>query len=213
MSTPELTRMIGVETQLAAILPRVVWSGENPGLAEQLKSVYLMGVRQLLVGNLGQIKIAKAAGFAVRGDFGLNIYNSRAMHYLRTIGVDSQLLSFEMTMPQIRDVSKAVPSEVMIYGRLPLMLMENCVMKNRTGTCSCQTTQTKLTDRMGEEFPIVKDPGTCRNILLNGKEAVSARQERDVPRHGTLGPAAAIYDGKRGRGRPGALRVPLRRAL
>ena len=167
---PELTRMIGVETQLAAILPRVVWSGENPGLAEQLKSVYLMGVRQLLVGNLGQIKIAKAAGFAVRGDFGLNIYNSRAMHYLRTIGVDSQLLSFEMTMPQIRDVSKAVPSEVMIYGRLPLMLMENCVIKNRTGTCACDAGVTKLVDRMGEEFPIVKDGGSCRNVLLNGKK-------------------------------------------
>ena len=156
--------------QLAAILPRVVWSGENPGLAEQLKSVYVMGVRQLLVGNLGQIKIAKAAGFAVRGDFGLNIYNSRAMHYLRANGIDSQLLSFEMTLPQIRDVSKAVPAEVLIYGRLPLMVMENCVMKNRTGTCSCQTTQTKLIDRMGEEFPIVKDPGTCRNVLLNGKK-------------------------------------------
>ena len=23
---------------------------------------------------------------------------------------------------------------------------------------------------MGEEFPIVKDPGTCRNVLLNGKK-------------------------------------------
>ena len=162
--------MIGVETQLAAILPRVVWSGENPGLAEQLKSVYLMGVRQLLVGNLGQIKIAKAAGFAVRGDFGLNIYNSRAMHYLRTIGVDSQLLSFEMTMPQIRDVSKAVPSEVMIYGRLPLMLMENCVIKNRTGTCTCQTGTVRLVDRMGEEFRVVRDCGTCRSVILNGRK-------------------------------------------
>lgn len=167
---PELAKSIGVETQLAAVLPRVVWSSENPGLAEQLRCVYAMGVRQLLVGNLGQIKIAKAAGFAVRGDFGLNIYNSRAMHYLRSIGVDSQLLSFEMTLPQIRDISKAVPAEVLVYGRLPLMLMENCVMKNRTGACSCQTTQTKLIDRMGEEFPIVKDPGTCRNILLNGKK-------------------------------------------
>ena len=67
-------------------------------------------------------------------------------------------------------MSKAVPAEVLIYGRLPLMVMENCVMKNRTGTCSCQTTQTKLIDRMGEEFPIVKDPGTCRNVLLNGKK-------------------------------------------
>ena len=71
-----------------------------------------MGVRQLLVGNLGQVRIAKAAGFAVRGDFGLNIYNSRSMQYLRGQGVDSQLLSFELTLPQIRDVSKAVPAEV-----------------------------------------------------------------------------------------------------
>ena len=110
-----------------------------------------------------------------------------------------------MTMPQIRDVSKAVPSEVMIYGRLPLMLMENCVMKNRMGTCSCQTTQTKLTDRMGEEFPIVKDPGTCRNILLNGKKLYLLDKKETFRGMGLLGPAAAIYDGKCGRGRPGAL--------
>ena len=77
---PELPGLLGVETQLAAILPRVVWSGENQRLAQQLRSVYAMGVRQLLVGNLGQVRIAKAAGFAVRGDFGLNIFNSRAVH-------------------------------------------------------------------------------------------------------------------------------------
>ena len=121
-------------------------------------------------GNLGQLKIAKAAGFAVRGDFGLNIYNSRSMQYLRGQGVDSQLLSFELTLPQIRDISKAVPSEVLVYGRLPLMLMENCVIKNRTGTCACDAGVTKLVDRMGEEFPIVKDGGSCRNVLLNGKK-------------------------------------------
>ena len=210
---PELTRMIGVETQLAAILPRVVWSGENPGLAEQLKSVYLMGVRQLLVGNLGQIKIAKAAGFAVRGDFGLNIYNSRAMHYLRTIGVDSQLLSFEMTMPQIRDVSKAVPSEVMIYGRLPLMLMENCVMKNENRHVLVPDDADEAHRPHGRGIPDRQRPRHVPQYSPQRQEAVSARQERDVPRYGTLGPAAAIYDGKRGRGRPGALRVPLRRAL
>ena len=167
---PDLPQRVSVETQLAAILPRVIWSGELAPVARQLRTAYEMGVRQVLAGNLGQLHIARAAGFAVRGDFGLNIINSRAMRYLREQGLDSQLLSFELTLPQIRDISKAVPAEVLIYGRLPLMLMENCVMKNRTGTCSCQTTQTKLTDRMGEEFPIVKDPGTCRNILLNGKK-------------------------------------------
>lgn len=167
---PDLPQRVGVETQLAAILPRVIWSGELAPVARQLRTVYEMGVRQVLAGNLGQLHIARAAGFAVRGDFGLNIVNSRAMRYLREQGLDSQLLSFELTLPQIRDISKAVPAELLIYGRLPLMLMENCVMKNRTGICACQTGTVRLVDRVGEEFPIVKDPGTCRNVLLNGKK-------------------------------------------
>ena len=167
---PDLPQRVSVETQLAAILPRVIWSGELAPIARQLRTVYEMGVRQVLAGNLGQLHIARAAGFAVRGDFGLNIVNSRAMRYLREQGLDSQLLSFELTLPQIRDISKAVPAELLIYGRLPLMLMENCVIKNRTGTCTCQTGTVRLVDRVGEEFPIVKDPGTCRNVLLNGKK-------------------------------------------
>ena len=167
---PDLPQRVSVETQLAAILPRVIWSGELAPIARQLRTVYEMGVRQVLAGNLGQLHIARAAGFAVRGDFGLNIVNSRAMRYLREQGLDSQLLSFELTLPQIRDISKAVPAELLIYGRLPLMLMENCVMKNRTGICACQTGTVRLVDRLGEEFPIVKDPGTCRNVLLNGKK-------------------------------------------
>lgn len=167
---PDLPQRVRVETQLAAILPRVIWSGELAPVARQLRTVYEMGVRQVLAGNLGQLHIARAAGFAVRGDFGLNIVNSRAMRYLREQGLDSQLLSFELTLPQIRDISKAVPAELLIYGRLPLMLMENCVMKNRTGICACQTGTVRLVDRVGEEFPIVKDPGTCRNVLLNGKK-------------------------------------------
>ena len=167
---PDLPQRVGVETQLAAILPRVIWSGELAPVARQLRTVYEMGVRQVLAGNLGQLHIARAAGFAVRGDFGLNIVNSRAMRYLREQGLDSQLLSFELTLPQIRDISKAVPAELLIYGRLPLMLMENCVMKNRTGICACQTGTVRLVDRVDEEFPIVKDPGTCRNVLLNGKK-------------------------------------------
>ena len=167
---PDLPQRVSVETQLAAILPRVIWSGELAPVARQLRTVYEMGVRQVLAGNLGQLHIARAAGFAVRGDFGLNIVNSRAMRYLREQGLDSQLLSFELTLPQVRDISKAVPAELLIYGRLPLMLMENCVMKNRTGICACQTGTVRLVDRVGEEFPIVKDPGTCRNVLLNGKK-------------------------------------------
>ena len=169
LAHPELPSMVGIETELTAMLPRVIHDTERAQWGAVLDKLYEMGIRHLLVGNLGQLYMAKQRGFAVRGDFGLNIYNSRAMHWLREQGVESQLVSFEMTLPQLRDLSKAVPVEVLVYGRLPLMLMENCVIKNRTGACACDS-PTKLTDRMGEEFPILKDPGTCRNVLYNGKK-------------------------------------------
>lgn len=166
---PELPGRVGVDTELTAILPRVILDRERNKIAALLERVRAMGVCHVLAGNLGQIRLAKQKGFAVRGDFGLNIFNSRAMHYLREQKLESQLVSFEMTLPQLRDLSKAVPVEVLVYGRLPLMLMENCVIKNRTGACSCDS-PTKLIDRMGEEFPLLRDPGTCRNVLYNGKK-------------------------------------------
>ncbi|MBP3633002.1 MAG: U32 family peptidase [Oscillospiraceae bacterium] len=166
---PEVLEKIPVETELTAVLPRVIRDTERTAWASALAQAERMGVRHVLTGNLGQLRLAQSKGFGVRGDFGLNVYNSRTMHYLREHEVESQLLSFEMTLPQIRDISKAVPVEVLVYGRLPLMLMENCVIKNRTGVCSCDS-PTKLIDRMGEEFPVLKDPGTCRNVLYNGKK-------------------------------------------
>ena len=169
LAHPELRDMVAVDTELTAVLPRVISDSERAKWATALEHVRGMGVRHVLTGNLGQIRLAKQKGFGIRGDFGLNIYNSHAMHYLRQQGIESQMASFEMTLPQLRDLSKAVPVEVLVYGRLPLMLMENCVIKNRTGSCSCET-PTRLIDRMGEEFPILKDPGTCRNVLYNGKK-------------------------------------------
>lgn len=169
LAHPELARAIPVDTELTAILPRVIRDSERSAWVSALEHARALGVRHVLTGNLGQLRLAKQKGFGVRGDFGLNIYNSWAMQWLRQNQVESQLASFEMTLPQLRDLSKAVPVEVLVYGRLPLMLMENCVIKNRTGSCSCDN-PTRLIDRMGEEFPVLKDGGTCRNVLYNGKK-------------------------------------------
>ena len=49
------------------------------------------------------------------------------------------------------------------------MVTENCLFKNRTGQCTCHT-PTKLTDKTGADFPIIKDGASCRSVLLNGKK-------------------------------------------
>src|SRR5699024_4476421 len=97
-------------------------------------------------------------------------WNSRSMNIMRTLGLASATVSFELTLPQIRDLSKAVPAEAIFYGRLPLMVTENCLIRGRTGRCDCRSGATRLMDRKGEEFPVIRDCGTCRSVVLNGKK-------------------------------------------
>ncbi len=163
-------RQVVNHVRVAAVLPRIIQDHEMQNMAHMLDVAHDLGVRHVLLGNLGHLELARSRGFALCGDFGLNVYNSRTMNTLREIGFASATVSFEMTLPQIRDISKAVPTEAIVYGRLPLMVTENCLIRNRTGQCSCTTGITRLQDRMGEEFPIIKDGDACRSVILNGKK-------------------------------------------
>jgi putative protease len=158
------------QTELAVVLPRVIRDGEAEAVLAALDKVRALDVRLALCGNLGHISLARSRGFAVCGDFGLNLFNSRAMNAARSLGLESATVSFELTLPRIRDLSKPLPTELLAYGRLPLMLTENCVIKNRTGRCACRSGPTKLVDRRGEEFRVLPDQDTCRSVIYNGKK-------------------------------------------
>lgn len=177
---PDALRRLPEGTEAAAVLPRVVWDRENETLLRQLDAAYAAGVRQVLAGNLGQLSLAMSRGFEVRGDFGLNCFNTRTAHVLRRAGFLSMTASFELLLAQIRDLGKALPTELIAYGRLPLMLTENCILKNRSGVCTCKGAATRLVDRTGAEFPVVPDPGTCRSVILNGKKLYLLDRQREL---------------------------------
>ena len=180
----ELAASLAQRGNVAAVLPRIVHDGELPGLLRQMELLRQLGITDVLVGNLGLIGPARKAGMTVRGDFGLNIYNSRALDMARRLGLASATLSFEMTMPQIRDTSKSMPCELLVYGRLPLMVMENCLYKGRTGECTCHTGPMKLTDKTGADFPVIKDGESCRSVLLNGRKLSWLDRQEDLARLG-----------------------------
>ena len=177
-------RDITQKAEVCAVLPRIVHDGELPQLRGQLRSVRQWGVRDALVGNLGLLLPVRECGLRARGDFGLNLYNSGAVYTARELELRSACLSFEMTLPQVRDVSKAVPCELLAYGRLPLMVTENCLIKGRTGQCSCHLGGAKLTDKTGAEFPVIKDGDSCRSVLLNGKKLNWLDRQDDLSRLG-----------------------------
>ena len=177
-------RELAHRANVCAVLPRIVHDGEMAALCQSMRTVRALGVREVLVGNLGLLLPAQECGMETRGDFGLNLYNSAAVNIARQLELTSATLSFEMTLPQIRDVSKAVPCELLCYGRMPLMVTENCLIRGRTGDCSCHLGTTKLTDKTGAEFPVIKDGDTCRSILLNGKKLNWLDRQNDLSRLG-----------------------------
>ena len=185
---PEAFRRLVEQGQhIAVVLPRIVHDGELEGIKQELRLARSLGIRDALVGNLGLMIPVRECGLHIRGDFGLNIFNSRAVDMCRQLELASATLSFEMTLPQIRDVSKFVDTELLIYGRMPLMVTENCIMKNRTGACVCQQGPQKLVDRTGAEFPIIKDGVSCRSVLLNGKKLSLLDRREDLSRLGLWG--------------------------
>ncbi len=172
------------KVRVCPVLPRVVHDGELARLKEQLRSLRALGIREALVGNLGLLLPVRECGMHPRGDFGLNIYNSAALQSVREMELRSQCLSFEMTLPQIRDAKKGLPCEILAYGRLPLMITENCLIRGRTGQCTCHLGSAKLVDKTGSEFPVIRDGNTCRSVLLNGKKLYWLDRQEDLARLG-----------------------------
>ena len=176
----ELARLLAQRGKVAAVLPRIVQEKEMPKLKRNLVNLREAGITDVLVGNLGLLVTAGELGFNLRGDFGLNMYNSGAISMAKKLGLTSATLSYEMTMPQIRDVSKLVPCELLIYGRMPLMVMENCLIHNKAGECNCHQGSIKLTDKTGAEFPVIKDGDSCRSVLLNSKKLSWLDRQEDL---------------------------------
>jgi len=167
---------------VGALLPRICSDSETRLLEEELMALRAMGVEDALAGTIGVARRAAQLGFRVRGDYGLGVYNSQTMKELKRLGFASATASFELKLPQIRDLSKTVPTELIAYGRLPLMITENCIIHNHTGLHTCQNVN-QLTDRRGERFPVVKAWG-CRNEILNAKKLFLADKAADLDRLG-----------------------------
>ena len=180
---PETVRAcLAAGVPVAALLPRICSDGEIGVLEDELKAMQSLGVEEALAGTLGPARTARELGFRLRGDFGLGVYNSQTMKELKRLGFTSLTASFELKLPQVRDLSKAVPTELIAYGRLPLMITENCIIHNHSGQHTCQEPNL-LTDRRGERFPVVKAWG-CRNEILNAKTLFLADKAADYARLG-----------------------------
>ena len=161
-----------------AVLPRVITDDQAREVHTALEKVFDYGVNEALVGNLGHVFMVRGIGMKVRGDFGLNCFNSHTLDVLAQAGFLSATASFELRIAQVKALAKPLDTELIVYGRLPLMVSDQCIIKNSSGRCNCNTPG-QLSDRMGSIFPVVKEFG-CRNVIYNAHKLYLADKQEDL---------------------------------
>lgn len=130
---------------------------------KRLETLKNSGFCKLCVNN---ICLADNADFSLYGGMRLNTFNSQSLDFLKRRGFESAILSPELNMGAIRDLKKPLKTEVMVYGHLPLMVTENCVIRNNNN-CPCGNDVNYIKDRKGVRFPVIKDGEECRSVVLN----------------------------------------------
>ncbi len=129
---------------------------------ERLKS---FGFSRLRAENISEL--GKSSEFNLCGGARLNVTNRKSAGLLADIlGLSSVMLSPELNLAQAREISSEICAEVNVYGYQPVMITENCVIRN-IKNCPCGGKTEYLTDRLGKKFPIIRDGNSCRTILLN----------------------------------------------
>ncbi len=165
------------------ILPPVILDSELSKVDKMLDTAKAKGAKYALVGNLGALELAKKYGLEIHGDFRFNVYNNESVSELEKLGVENILLSPELTLPQIRDVSG--DTAAIVYGRLPLMLLEKCVSEEISTCERCTSGKTTLTDRRGITFPVLREY-EHRSVIYNSAPTYMADREPDLQRAGIV---------------------------
>ena len=167
-------------TALGVVLPPVIMDHERSGVAALLRAVAQQGIRRALVSNIGHLSLVKDADLIPDGDFRLNVTNSETVHVLQLMGVHTPILSPELTLPQIRDIKGDI--RTIVYGRIPLMLLEKCVIREIADCKTCDAHRAELIDRRGCVFPVLRAPDH-RNIIYNSVPTYMADAQEQLSRY------------------------------
>ena len=158
------------------LLPPVIFDHERESIVRLLQRAKERGATMALVGNIGHIELAREAGLTPLGDYRLNITNRESMRRVEELGCPGAILSPELTLPQARDIGG--DTALIVYGRIPLMTLEKCVSREISDCKACSADHARLRDRMGAEFPVLRE-WEHRNVIYNSvPTSMSDRQER-----------------------------------
>ena len=137
-------------------LPRVMFGALEADTARRIAATQDAGFAGYEAGNIAHLRLCR--GLPLSGGFGLNVTNDLSAQFYADHGLDSILILPEVKDSDISTIAptkngKPVPTGVLIYGHMPLMVTRACPLQNIHDCAHCDKTGV-LTDRKAKKFPV-----------------------------------------------------------
>ena len=137
-------------------LPRVMFGRLEEDTARRIAATQDAGFAGYEVSNIAHLRLCR--GLPMSGGFGLNITNQLAAQFYADNGLGSMLILPEVKDSDISTIApthdgRPVPTGVLVYGHMPLMVTRACPLQNIHDCAHCDKTGV-LTDRKAKKFPV-----------------------------------------------------------
>ena len=137
-------------------LPRVMFGKLEEDTARRVAATQDAGFAGYEESNIAHLRLCR--GLPMSGGFGLNVTNQVAAQFYADNGLGSVLILPETKDSDISTIApthagKPVPTGVLVYGHMPLMVTRACPLQNIHDCAHCDKTGV-LTDRKAKKFPV-----------------------------------------------------------
>ena len=171
------------------LMPAVIFDSERDEAVDLLRRAYELGARHVLVGIVGHFDIVRRAvgegKMTLHADYRMNITNSASAKVTEELGAIDMIASPELTLPQIRDIGG--DRLAVVYGKLPLMTVEKCVMREISDCESCKSGKWGyLVDRRGTRFAVCRE-WKHRKLIFNSVSVYMADRRDALQKHRIVG--------------------------
>ena len=171
-------------------MPAVVYDSEEEDVRRRIAEAVSNGARAVILANAGQHKLIEDRGLHVTAGYRYNVCNTESASSAHDAGAELVTVSPEATARQTEDISGYVKTSVIVYGRVPLMVTERCIIRAVSGDkCVCGELPVILRDRRGVTFPMYATNG-CRTVIYNSVPIYMGDREDALRR---MGAAANHY--------------------
>ena len=146
--------------------PAIILDNKWDKYLQKLNKCRKSGFDNLQIHNLSGL--SHSPDFKLYGSAKLNVFNDLALKFWREQGLSLIQPSVELNLGQLKHMKSDVPIEVIGYGRIPVMTVENCPVNGNR----------HITDRLNVKFPVIAD-GSC-GVVLNSKPIVMSDKLNDM---------------------------------